>query len=72
MNRNEYGDGNAGASSEWCCIYANEREQYYAIGQNHLIILLYLSTGKNEMFSGMKSPTLSQNLPVTTQRNISS
>jgi hypothetical protein len=32
MNRNEYGDGNAGASSEWCCIDANEREHYYAIG----------------------------------------
>jgi len=72
MNRNEYGDGKAGAGSDWCCTDANEREQHYAIGWNHLIILLYLSTGKNEMFSGMKSPTLLQNLPVTTQCSISS
>jgi len=50
MNRSEFGDGNTGASNEWCCIDANEREQHYAIVQNHLIILLYLPTGKTKCF----------------------
>jgi hypothetical protein len=46
-NTNDYGNDGVGSGALWSELTGC----YYAPGENRSIILLYLSTGKNEMFS---------------------